>query len=109
MAEWSFGKHWQHHVMLVSGANGSEITEAGPQSIGGKSSGLMNPHSPYLKPRSHDQITHRFRPRFALFPVVGTGRFDVAWGIVRASVISRSVAVNSSNIKETRWSHFSFA
>ncbi|GBN00581.1 hypothetical protein AVEN_215638-1 [Araneus ventricosus] len=52
-----------------------------------------------VKPRTHDQITHRFRPRFALLPVVGTGRFDVARWFVRASVVFGVVAVNSSDIK----------
>ncbi|GBM81769.1 hypothetical protein AVEN_106594-1 [Araneus ventricosus] len=52
-----------------------------------------------VKPRSHDQITHRFRPRFALFPVVGTGRFDAVRGFLSASVVSRDLAVNSSDIK----------
>ncbi|GBO23741.1 hypothetical protein AVEN_24220-1 [Araneus ventricosus] len=52
-----------------------------------------------LKPRTHDQIIHRFRPRCALLPIVGTGRFDVTRGLVRASAVSRVVAVNSSEIK----------
>ncbi|GBL76823.1 hypothetical protein AVEN_53483-1 [Araneus ventricosus] len=39
----------------------------------------------------------RFRPRFAFFPVVGTGRIDVARGLVSASVVSRVVAVYSSH------------
>ncbi|GBM43297.1 hypothetical protein AVEN_220825-1 [Araneus ventricosus] len=55
-----------------------------------------------LKPRTHDQITHRFRLRYALLPAMGTGRFDVARGLVRASVVSRLVAVKSSNIKDAR-------
>ncbi|GBL97160.1 hypothetical protein AVEN_144603-1 [Araneus ventricosus] len=42
---------------------------------------------------------HRFRPRFALFPVVVTGRIHVAGGLISASVVSRVVAVNSSHIK----------
>ncbi|GBN06874.1 hypothetical protein AVEN_231353-1 [Araneus ventricosus] len=37
----------------------------------------------FLKPRSNDQITHRIFSRFALFPVVGTGRFDVARGLIK--------------------------
>ncbi|GBN87506.1 hypothetical protein AVEN_180771-1 [Araneus ventricosus] len=41
----------------------------------------------------------RFRLRFALFPVVGTGRIDVTRGLVSASVVSRVVAINSSHIK----------
>ncbi|GBN94195.1 hypothetical protein AVEN_10036-1 [Araneus ventricosus] len=52
-----------------------------------------------IKPRSHDQITHRFRPRLAFFPVVGTKRFYGARGFVSASVVSRVVAVNSSDNK----------
>ncbi|GBM08635.1 hypothetical protein AVEN_52470-1 [Araneus ventricosus] len=55
-----------------------------------------------VKPRTHDQITHRFRLRCALLPAIGTGRFDVARGLIRASVVSRLVAVNSSNIKDAR-------
>ncbi|GBO20427.1 hypothetical protein AVEN_199582-1 [Araneus ventricosus] len=62
----------------------------------------FTPSEQGLKPRTHDQITHRFRPRCALLTVVGTGRFDVARGLVRASVVSRVVAVNSSNIKDAR-------
>ncbi|GBO32377.1 hypothetical protein AVEN_148551-1 [Araneus ventricosus] len=55
-----------------------------------------------LKPRTHDQITHRFRLRCALLHAVGTGRFNVVRGLVRASVVYRVVAVNSSNIKDDR-------
>ncbi|GBM36539.1 hypothetical protein AVEN_46015-1 [Araneus ventricosus] len=51
--------------------------------------------------RSNGLYFHRFRPRFALFPAVGTGRIDVARGLVSASVVSRGVAVNSSRIKES--------
>ncbi|GBM63141.1 hypothetical protein AVEN_150268-1 [Araneus ventricosus] len=42
---------------------------------------------------------------FALLPVVGTGRIDVARGLVSASVVSRVVAVNNSHIKEARRRH----
>ncbi|GBM35590.1 hypothetical protein AVEN_121040-1 [Araneus ventricosus] len=52
-----------------------------------------------MKMRSNGLSFHEFRPRFALFPVVGTGRIDVARGLVSASVVSRVVAVNSSRIK----------
>ncbi|GBM58106.1 hypothetical protein AVEN_164292-1 [Araneus ventricosus] len=55
--------------------------------------------------RSNGPSFREFRPRFALFPVVGTGRTDVALGVVSASVISRVVAVNSSHIKEARRLH----
>ncbi|GBM69173.1 hypothetical protein AVEN_91756-1 [Araneus ventricosus] len=55
-----------------------------------------------LKPRTHDQINHRFRLRCALLPAMGTGRLDVARGLVRASVVSRVEAVKSSNIKDAR-------
>ncbi|GBO22484.1 hypothetical protein AVEN_170611-1 [Araneus ventricosus] len=72
--------------------------------------GSLNDHSPnYLlpafvtvKPRTHDKITHRFRLRCVLLPAVGTGRFDIIRGLVRASVVSRLVAVNSSNIKDAK-------
>ncbi|GBM43524.1 hypothetical protein AVEN_133831-2-1, partial [Araneus ventricosus] len=40
-----------------------------------------------------------FRPRLALFPVVGTGRIDVARGVVSASVVFRVLAINISHIK----------
>ncbi|GBM69030.1 hypothetical protein AVEN_236139-1 [Araneus ventricosus] len=43
---------------------------------------------------------HELHPPFALFLVVGTGRIDVAHGLVSASVVSRIVAVNSSHVKE---------
>ncbi|GBN96525.1 hypothetical protein AVEN_249872-1 [Araneus ventricosus] len=42
---------------------------------------------------------HDFRPRFALFRIVRTGRIDVPRGLVSASVVSRVVAINSSRIK----------
>ncbi|GBO05868.1 hypothetical protein AVEN_187008-1 [Araneus ventricosus] len=52
-----------------------------------------------VKLRSNGPSFHEFRPRFTLFPVVGTGRIDVARGLVSASVVSRIVAANSSRIK----------
>ncbi|GBL88362.1 hypothetical protein AVEN_103022-1 [Araneus ventricosus] len=52
-----------------------------------------------IKLRSNGLSFHRFRPRFALFPVFRTGKFYVARGLVSASVVSRFVAVNSSHIK----------
>ncbi|GBL87920.1 hypothetical protein AVEN_192084-1 [Araneus ventricosus] len=54
----------------------------------------------YIKPRSYGLPFHEFRPRFALFPVVGTGRIDVAHELVSASVVSRVMGVNSSHVKE---------
>ncbi|GBN14644.1 hypothetical protein AVEN_55623-1, partial [Araneus ventricosus] len=54
-----------------------------------------------IKLRPNGLSFHKFRPRFALFPVVGTGRIDVTRGIVSASVVSRIMAVNSSRIKGT--------
>ncbi|GBM47489.1 hypothetical protein AVEN_153700-1 [Araneus ventricosus] len=51
------------------------------------------------KLRSNVLSFHKFRPRFTLFPVVGTGRIDVSRGLVSACVVSRVVAVNSSHIK----------
>ncbi|GBM15880.1 hypothetical protein AVEN_258425-1 [Araneus ventricosus] len=42
-----------------------------------------------LKLRSISLSFHELRPWFALFPVVGTGRIDVACGLVSASVASR--------------------
>ncbi|GBL86739.1 hypothetical protein AVEN_95988-1 [Araneus ventricosus] len=50
-------------------------------------------------PCSNGLSSHKFRPRFALFPVVGTGRIDVVRGLVSASVVSSFMAVNSSRIK----------
>ncbi|GBM29942.1 hypothetical protein AVEN_165932-1, partial [Araneus ventricosus] len=41
-----------------------------------------------IKPRSYGLSFHEFRPRFALFLVVGTGRIDVARGLVSSSVVS---------------------
>ncbi|GBL54176.1 hypothetical protein AVEN_190426-1 [Araneus ventricosus] len=52
-----------------------------------------------IKLRSYGLFFHEFRPRFVLFPIVGTGRIDVARGLVSASVVSRVIAVNSSHIK----------
>ncbi|GBN09016.1 hypothetical protein AVEN_90927-1 [Araneus ventricosus] len=52
-----------------------------------------------LKLRSYGLFLHEFRPRFVLFPIVGTGRIDAARGLVSASVVSRVIAVNSSHIK----------
>ncbi|GBL75981.1 hypothetical protein AVEN_234299-1 [Araneus ventricosus] len=52
-----------------------------------------------LKPFSYGLSFHEFRPRFALFPVVGTGRIDVACGVASASVVSLVIAVNSSHFK----------
>ncbi|GBM65269.1 hypothetical protein AVEN_213550-1 [Araneus ventricosus] len=43
------------------------------------------------------------RPRFALFPIVGTGRIDVTRGLVSAFVVSRVMAVNRSHVKGGRW------
>ncbi|GBL74333.1 hypothetical protein AVEN_235314-1 [Araneus ventricosus] len=51
-----------------------------------------------LKLRSNGLSFHKFRPRFALFPVLGPGRIDVARGLVSASVVSRVMAVNRSRI-----------
>ncbi|GBL85409.1 hypothetical protein AVEN_34598-1 [Araneus ventricosus] len=58
-----------------------------------------------VKLRSNCLSFHEFRPRFALFPIVGTGRIDVARGLVSGSVVSRVVVVNSSRIKGTRRRH----
>ncbi|GBN81882.1 hypothetical protein AVEN_257653-1 [Araneus ventricosus] len=52
-----------------------------------------------LKLRSYELSFHEFRPRFALFPVVGTGRIDVGRGLVSTSVFSRVIVVNSSHTK----------
>ncbi|GBM12014.1 hypothetical protein AVEN_256099-1 [Araneus ventricosus] len=52
-----------------------------------------------LKPCSYGLSFHEFRPRFALFPVVGTGRNNVAREIVSAFVVSRVMAVNSTHVK----------
>ncbi|GBN10713.1 hypothetical protein AVEN_261930-1 [Araneus ventricosus] len=54
---------------------------------------------PLLKLRSNGLSFYEFRPRFALFPVVGTGIIDVVRGLVSASMVSRVVAVNNSHIK----------
>ncbi|GBN82891.1 hypothetical protein AVEN_15939-1, partial [Araneus ventricosus] len=42
-----------------------------------------------VKPRSYGLSFHEFRQWFALFPVVGTERIDVARGIASAPVVSR--------------------
>ncbi|GBN34485.1 hypothetical protein AVEN_44226-1 [Araneus ventricosus] len=52
-----------------------------------------------LKLRSYGLSFHEFRPRFALFPIVGTEGIDVARELVSASVVSRFMEVNSSHIK----------
>ncbi|GBM62220.1 hypothetical protein AVEN_118500-1 [Araneus ventricosus] len=52
-----------------------------------------------LKLRSYCLSFQDFHPLFALFPIVGTGRIDVAREVVGASVVSRVVAVNSSHVK----------
>ncbi|GBN38172.1 hypothetical protein AVEN_160451-1 [Araneus ventricosus] len=52
-----------------------------------------------VKLRSNGLYFHRFCPQFALFPVVGKGRIDVARGLVIESVVSRVVGVSSSHIK----------
>ncbi|GBM35200.1 hypothetical protein AVEN_189950-1 [Araneus ventricosus] len=52
-----------------------------------------------IKLLSNGLCFHEFRPRFALFSVVGTGRINGAPGLVSASVVSRVVAVNNSRIK----------
>ncbi|GBM59172.1 hypothetical protein AVEN_18060-1 [Araneus ventricosus] len=53
-----------------------------------------------VKLRSYGLSFHEFRPRFALFPIVGTGRIEVVRGLVSASVASRVMAVNSLHVKE---------
>ncbi|GBM85846.1 hypothetical protein AVEN_37493-1 [Araneus ventricosus] len=52
-----------------------------------------------VKLRSYVLSFHEFRPRFVLFPMVGTGRIDVARRLVSASVVSRVMAVNCSHFK----------
>ncbi|GBM60784.1 hypothetical protein AVEN_188449-1 [Araneus ventricosus] len=42
-----------------------------------------------LKPRSGGLSFHQFRPLFELFPIVGTGRIDVARLLVSATIVSR--------------------
>ncbi|GBM88960.1 hypothetical protein AVEN_269060-1 [Araneus ventricosus] len=49
--------------------------------------------------RSYGLSFHEFRPRFELFSIAGTGRIDVACGLVSESGVSRVMAVNSSHIK----------
>ncbi|GBM80515.1 hypothetical protein AVEN_123270-1 [Araneus ventricosus] len=53
----------------------------------------------HVKPRSYGLYFHEFRPRFVLLPVIGTGRIDVARGLVSASAVSRFMALNSSHVK----------
>ncbi|GBN71447.1 hypothetical protein AVEN_130788-1 [Araneus ventricosus] len=62
-----------------------------------------------IEQRSNGLSFHEFRPRFALFPVVGAGRIDVARGPVSSSVVSRVLVVNSSRIKEPASVHSSAA
>ncbi|GBN85748.1 hypothetical protein AVEN_116474-1 [Araneus ventricosus] len=71
----------------------------------------LNPRM--VKLRSYGLSFHKFRPRFALFLVVGTGRIDVTRGlVVSTSVVSGVMAVNSSHIKgggvarRRNWSEF---
>ncbi|GBN33215.1 hypothetical protein AVEN_104414-1 [Araneus ventricosus] len=52
-----------------------------------------------VKPLSYGLSFHEFRPRFALFPIAGTGRIDLARGLVSESFVSRGMAVNISHIK----------
>ncbi|GBL73542.1 hypothetical protein AVEN_159521-1 [Araneus ventricosus] len=52
--------------------------------------------------RSNGLSFHELHLRFALFPVVGTGRIYVARGLVSASVVSRILAVNKTHIKGKR-------
>ncbi|GBN97925.1 hypothetical protein AVEN_87171-1 [Araneus ventricosus] len=58
-----------------------------------------DPQTLWVKPRSYDISFHEFRPRFALFPIVGAGRTEMARGLVSTPVASRIMAVNSSHIK----------
>ncbi|GBM16305.1 hypothetical protein AVEN_194046-1 [Araneus ventricosus] len=55
--------------------------------------------SDHLKLRSYSLSFHEFRPRYVLFPIVGTERIAVARGLVSASVASRVMAVNSLHVK----------
>ncbi|GBM58593.1 hypothetical protein AVEN_166984-1 [Araneus ventricosus] len=52
-----------------------------------------------LKLRSYGLSFYKLRPRFALLPVVGTGKIDVVRGLVSASVVARDVEVNGSHVK----------
>ncbi|GBO00512.1 hypothetical protein AVEN_132809-1 [Araneus ventricosus] len=54
------------------------------------------------KLRSYGLSFHEFRPLFALFPIVGTGRIDVTRGLVNASVVSHIMELNSSHVKGGR-------
>ncbi|GBM15274.1 hypothetical protein AVEN_155547-1 [Araneus ventricosus] len=49
--------------------------------------------------RSYGLSFYELCPRFVLFPIVGTGRIDVACGLVSASAVSSVMAVNSSHLK----------
>ncbi|GBN37529.1 hypothetical protein AVEN_56825-1 [Araneus ventricosus] len=49
-----------------------------------------------LKLRSNGLSSQEFRPRFTLFPVIGTGRIDVARGFVSAYVVSCVVTARAS-------------
>ncbi|GBL97925.1 hypothetical protein AVEN_127026-1 [Araneus ventricosus] len=51
---------------------------------------------------SYSLSFHEFRLRFAFFPIVGTGRIEVARGLVSACVVCRVMAVNSWHIKGRR-------
>ncbi|GBM53825.1 hypothetical protein AVEN_48339-1 [Araneus ventricosus] len=56
-----------------------------------------------VKMRSYGLSFQEFRPRFTSFPIrsfhSGTGRMDVACGLVSESVVSRVMTVNSSHVK----------
>ncbi|GBO04355.1 hypothetical protein AVEN_167853-1 [Araneus ventricosus] len=52
-----------------------------------------------IKLRSYGLSFHELHQQFALFLVVGTGRIEVARGLVSASVASRVMEVNSSRSK----------
>ncbi|GBN67973.1 hypothetical protein AVEN_262664-1 [Araneus ventricosus] len=52
-----------------------------------------------VKPCSYGLFFHEFRPRFALFPIVGTVKNDVSPGLVCASVVSRVMAIDISHVK----------
>ncbi|GBM39598.1 hypothetical protein AVEN_201582-1 [Araneus ventricosus] len=53
----------------------------------------------FLKLRSYGLPFHESSLWFQLFHIVGTGRTDEARGLVRASVVSYVMAVNSSHVK----------
>ncbi|GBO05713.1 hypothetical protein AVEN_145228-1 [Araneus ventricosus] len=50
-----------------------------------------------FKLRSYGLSFQEFRPLFALFTIVGTGRIDMDRGFVSVSVVSRVMAVNISH------------